>query len=105
LIEREIVNLMTAIKAGILTPTTKAELEMLEAEHDRFLRNVLGQQTNADTVATFLPNAIRHSKAMLDDLVNMTQHQVDVDKARGILRELVESEIVLHPTSDGSSGI
>lgn len=52
-------------------------------------------------VATFLPNAIGRSKAMLDDLVNVTQHQVD--KARGILRELMESEIV-HSTSDGSSG-
>ena len=39
---------------------------------------------------------------MLDDLVNVTQHQVD--KARGILRELMESEIALHSTSDGSSG-
>jgi hypothetical protein len=31
LIERELVNIMTAIKAGILTSTTKAELEKLEA--------------------------------------------------------------------------
>jgi hypothetical protein len=61
---------------------------------------VLGQQTNADTVATFLPNAIGRSKAMLDDLVNMTQHYVD---KRGILLELMESEIVLHSTLDGSS--
>lgn len=95
LIERELVNIMTA-------PTTKAELEKLEAERDRLLQNGLGQQTKADTVATILPNAIGRSKAMLDDLVNVTQHQVD--KARGILRELMESEIVLHSTSDGSSG-
>jgi hypothetical protein len=40
---------------------------------------------------------------MLDNLVNVTQHQVD--KARGILRELMRSEIVLHPTSGGSSDI
>ena len=64
-------------------------MEKLEAERDRLLQNVLGQQTKADTVATFLPNAIGRSKAMLDDLVNVTQHQVD--KARGILRELMES--------------
>ena len=95
LIERELVNIMTA-------PTTKAELEKLEAERDRLLQNGLGQQTKADTVATILPNAIGRSKAMLDDLVNVTQHQVD--KARGIRRELMESEIVLHSTSDGSSG-
>ena len=102
LIERELVNIMTAIKAGILTSTTKAELEKLEAERDRLLQNGLGQQTKADTVATILPNAIGRSKAMLDDLIKVTQHQVD--KARGILRELMESEIVLHSTSDGSSG-
>lgn len=65
LIERELVNIMTAIKAGILTSTTKAELEKLEAERDRLLQNGLGQQTKADTVATILPNAIGRSKAML----------------------------------------
>jgi len=31
-VEKELANIMTAIKAGILTPTTKAELEKAEAE-------------------------------------------------------------------------
>src|SRR5262249_18695463 len=37
-VEREISNIMVAIKAGILTPTTKAELEKLEAERTRLLQ-------------------------------------------------------------------
>lgn len=39
-----------------------------------------------EKVTTFLPNAIGHFKALLKDLANVTQLQVD--KARGILREL-----------------
>jgi hypothetical protein len=36
----------------------------------------------------------------LADLTTVTQHQVD--KARGILRELMGEQIVLHPTADGT---
>ncbi len=39
-------------------------------------------------------------KALLTDLTSATQHQVD--KARGILRELVGKEIILPPTANGS---
>jgi hypothetical protein len=35
----------------------------------------------------------------LGDLANVTQHQVD--KARGILKDLLGEEIVLHPMADG----
>ena len=40
-------------------------------------------------------------KALIDDLANVTQLQVD--KARGLLRELLGKEFVLHPTADGSA--
>ena len=36
---------------------------------------------------------------MVDDLANVTQYQVD--KARGILKILVGTEIMLHPTDNG----
>jgi len=70
-----------------------------EAERARVLQAVNSQQKHMDKVATFLPNAIGRFKALLDDLSNVTQLQVD--KARGILRELLGREIVLHPTADG----
>jgi len=75
-VEQEIVNLMTAIKAGIFTASTKAELEKLEADRIRLQKMVLGQ-TKADPIETFLPNTIGRFKAMLDNLAHVTQHQVN----------------------------
>ena len=48
-------------------------------------------------MATFLPNMVERFKRVVDDLATVTQHQVD--KARGILRDLVGPH---HPAlSDG----
>ena len=54
-----------------------------------------------EKVTTFLPNAIGRIKALLDNLANVTQLQVD--KAREVLRGLLGKEIVLHPTADGAT--
>jgi hypothetical protein len=43
-----------------------------------------------------------HLGALLGDLANVTQHQVD--KARGILKDLLGEEIVLHPMADEVEG-
>ena len=99
-VEQEIVNLVTAIKAGILTPTTKAELQKLEAEHDRLIQAVQGPHKVLDKVETFLPNLVDRFKKLVDDLAIVTQ--CEVDKARGILRELVGGQILLHATADGA---
>jgi hypothetical protein len=100
-VEREIANLLAAIKQGILTPTTKRELEKAEAERTKLLQTVQGEQKNVAKVAAFLPTAIGRFKALIDDLANVTQLQVD--RARGLLRVLLGKEIVLHPTADGSA--
>lgn len=73
--------------------------ERAEAERATLLQSVQGQQKNVEKVAAFLPNAIGCFKALIDDLANVTQLQVD--KARGLLRVLLGKEITLHPTSDG----
>lgn len=98
-VEQEIEHIMTAIKAGILTPSTKRELEKAEAERATLLQAVQGQHTKAEKVAAFLPNAIGRFTALLDDLATVTQLQVD--RARGLLRVLLGKEITLHPCSDG----
>lgn len=90
---------MVAIKAGILTPSTKVALERAEAERATLIQTVQGQQKNVAKVADFLPNAIGRFKTLIDDLANVTQLQVD--KARGVLRVMLGKEIVLHPTADG----
>jgi len=98
-VEQEIANIMMAIKAGIFTASTKVALEKAEAERSRLLQQLRGQQKKLEKISSFLPNAVERFKALVDDLANVTQHQVD--KARGILRELLGKEIRLHPTSDG----
>ena len=50
-------------------------------------------------MAAFLPNAIGRFQTLLDDLANVTQLQVD--RARGLLRVLLGNAITLHPCSDG----
>ena len=100
-VEQEIAYIMEAIKQGILTPTTKAELEQAEAERTRLRQTVQGSHTRLAQVATFLPNMAERFKRVVDDLATVTQHQVD--KARGILRDLVGQTIPLHPTADGAT--
>ncbi|NWF74713.1 MAG: hypothetical protein HXY51_16980 [Nitrospirae bacterium] len=48
---------------------------------------------------TLLPNAIGRFKALLTDLANVTQRQVDMGRAQ--LRMLLGKEIVLYPCADG----
>ena len=98
-VEQEIQNIMHAIKAGVLTVTTKAELEKAEAERARLRQTVQGQSKLLDKVGAFLPNLTERFKKVVDELGVVTQSQVD--KARGILRELVGGQILLHPATDG----
>ena len=99
-VEQEIEHIMTAIKAGVLTASTKTALEQAEAERARLLQAMQGPHKKLDKVASFLPNMVGKFKALVDDLVGATQHEVN--KARGILKELVGGQIALHPAADGA---
>src|SRR5262249_10335321 len=112
-VEREIANIMTAIKQGILTVTTKAELQKAEAERTTLLQTVQGHAKVLDTVATVVPDLVAWFKKLVDGLAVVLQQ--DVDKARGIIQSLLAPDdageagtdtwrrgrIMLHPTSDG----
>lgn len=52
-----------------------------------------------EKIAALLPNAIGRFKTLIDDLAHMTQLQVN--RARELLRTLLGNEIVLHPAADG----
>jgi site-specific DNA recombinase len=67
-LEQEIANIMQAIKAGILTASTKAALEEAEAERAHLLQSVEGHDKRLEKVATFLPNLSERFKALVDDL-------------------------------------
>jgi hypothetical protein len=52
-----------------------------------------------DKIADFLPNTVGRFKALIADLAKATQ--IQADKARGLLRMLLGTAIVLHPMADG----
>ncbi|CUS37439.1 hypothetical protein COMA1_40055 [Candidatus Nitrospira nitrosa] len=92
---------MEAIKQGVITTSTKAELMKLEGEQQRLETAMRRSRSKADRVTDFLPDTIGRFKTALKNLITVTQHSVD--KARGILWDLMGAQIVLHPTSDGAS--
>jgi DNA invertase Pin-like site-specific DNA recombinase len=98
-VQAEIDNIMAALKAGIITSTTKEMLLQAEAERD-CLRQVLEVPANKlDKLTTALPNLVDRFQRMLEDLARATRYEID--KARGILHGLVgEKKIVLRPTAD-----
>lgn len=60
---------------------------------------VQGPQPKDAKVSTFLPGAVGRLKALVDDLAHVSQLQVD--RARGLLKVLLGKQIILHPCSDG----
>lgn len=98
-VERELVHIMDAIKHGILTPTTKAELQKAEAERDRLEAEIKAHTSKSDTLSLLLPNLKERFEKVVYNLANLRHHHVD--KARAILKTLLGPEILLHPSSDG----
>jgi hypothetical protein len=98
-VETEIGNIMTAIKAGILTPTTKAELEAAETETAGLERQLQQEAQALDKVAHVLPRAVD----CYGDLVANLEEAIaaDVPRARTQVQALLGDEITLHPTGDG----
>jgi hypothetical protein len=70
-VEGEIANIMTAIKAGILTMSTKAALEKAERERARLHDTLKTRATKADSVALLLPNLKERFKALVGNLTTL----------------------------------
>ena len=87
--EKTINNLMSAIKAGIITPSTKAELERAEAERTRAQALLESSGGVTEQFATELPRAAEHYKALVGNLRKTLQR--DVTHARQCLKTLVGS--------------
>ncbi len=75
---------MKAIKAGILTVSTKAELEKAEAERGRLLSQLQASTAKADNLTTMLPNLKERFKTLVGNLA-ATPHD-HVAKAREALK-------------------
>ncbi|MBC7840014.1 MAG: hypothetical protein H7Y39_15465 [Nitrospiraceae bacterium] len=99
-VEREIAHIMKAIKVGILTVSTKEELEKAEAERGQLLSQLHASTAKADNVTTMLPNLKESFKTLVDNLA-ATPHD-HVAKARDALKSLLGKTIALHPCADGA---
>jgi site-specific DNA recombinase len=95
-VELEIANIMTAIKAGILTSTTKLELEKAEAERARLQQTIAGKQFQADKLLKILPRAGERYRAVVENLENVS----NATEAREQIRTLL-GKVKLVPTPEG----
>ena len=91
---------MVAIKAGILTPTTKAELEKAERERERLQGQLKAKTTKVDNLAVLLPNLKERFANVMAQLTTLLTSQ-HTQAARETLQTLLGREIVLHPSADG----
>lgn len=96
--EAQIGNIMNAIKAGIITPTTKSELERAEAEYEQAktaLENLCGAE---NVLATILPNAAKRYRNLVNNLGRSLQ--TDITHARECLKTLL-GYVKLVPSNTG----
>jgi len=98
-IEREIANIVTAIKAGILTPTTKAELEKAEAERAHLECALKLDTSPLDDIDGLLASLAGRYREMVDNLETVTLREVT--EARNCIKALVGGDIKLVPTDTG----
>lgn len=98
-VEKEIANIIAAIKAGILTPTTKAELEKSEAERTRLQASLEDGDRRNKQIAQLVPRLAEHYKRLVENLGESTQREVAY--ARTQIKALVGGEIRLIPTNMG----
>ncbi|MCE3223275.1 MAG: pinR, partial [Nitrospira sp.] len=97
-IETEITNILKAIRQGILTPSTKLELERAEAERLKLQDLLNGKAAKVDKVVTLLPRAAERYRAVVENLGALSAKHMY--QAREQIRLLV-GEIRLIPTEKG----
>ncbi|MFO0389405.1 MAG: recombinase family protein [Alphaproteobacteria bacterium] len=95
--EEQIANIMKAIQAGIITPTTKEALQNAEAEYARAKRELQANAKAAEIITTVLPRAVERYKALVAGLGQALY--TDVTQARQCLKGLM-GQIRLIPNSN-----
>ena len=99
-VEKEMGNLMNAIKAGIVTKTTKMELQKLETEKAELIREIADRSEKLDNVPMLLPRIIDGYKDLVTNLETVTQP--DVNRLRRKLDALLGDKIIIQPEGDKS---
>ena len=98
-VEKELANLVSAIKAGIITQTTKDELEKLEAEHSRLKNRLNAEPERTNKIVGILPGAWERYKALVVGLEHVPIDRIAT--VRPHLKALLGGSITLHPTAKG----
>ncbi len=97
-VESEITNLLNAIKRGIVTVSTKAELETLEAKRERLHARLQDGAEKFDKVVALLPRVKERYEALVQNLAHIPQRHIEP------MREQIKSlvgEITLRPKAEG----
>jgi len=97
--ETEIENIITALKAGIVTETTKAELEKAEVEKNRLKKILESTPETTENIKAILPRAVDVYRDLVENFEEVTLKKVG--RARNQIKALVGGEITLHPTPEG----
>ncbi|HEX7111403.1 MAG TPA: recombinase family protein [Mizugakiibacter sp.] len=88
--ERVLENIVAALRAGIITPTTRAELVAAE-------RDIAAARAELDALRTFQPAQFlpRAREAWRDIVARLADHARNIPAAREALRELLGDRIVV----------
>lgn len=96
--EKELKNLMAAIKAGILTATTKAEVEATE-------QTIATAQNELQALESFEPaKVLQHARETYRTLVLTLENATNIHETREALRKLVGS-VILRPDEATEKGL
>lgn len=93
--EREIKNIVEAVKAGRHSPTLLEELARLESERERLQTQLQSEASRQEGVTRLLPRLDEVYRDLVENLEATLS--TDADRARQLLRALVGDEIPLTP--------
>lgn len=89
-VERELENVLAAIKAGVITKSTKAELEKLEAEREQLLTQSTAPKKRTVSAAGFMADALQRYRRLTAALEEESLR--DVPRVREQLKGLIEPQ-------------
>ncbi len=98
-IQKEIANIVAAIKAGAFSTVLQGELAQLESERDRIQQSLKPPKKKGEIV-NLVPEAVERYREAIEQLETFALEE-DMSEAREIIRPLLGDEVKLVPTADG----
>ncbi len=98
-VEREIDQMISAIKNGLVSDTLKSELEAAEKEKNELLSRLQINTKALDKIVSFLPDATSRFERLVSALDKSLQSEVN--KARYQLKKLLGGSVKLYPQPEG----